>query len=143
MRKRDYRIRTGHHTSVAGDTYLIRLFPRQTDQRWQVQWVEPELAEPPRPAELVEMQDGSILPNGDILFSWRFSYLTFGMYKYWNTTFLPGGVYSAEVTVGLYDDYDELAVYQAAMQHRFADDREKASGGYKNIIYRFVDGVKL
>lgn len=141
-RNNDFKIRSGLHTDMSDSAYLISNFPVQSDMG-RAKWSAPALAIPPQPAELVEMQDGSLLPNGFYTFEWRFSYWTFGMYNHWHTELMPGGVYAADVTVVLFDDFDNERIWQAAIQHRFAADREKAYGGYMNVIYRFVDAVDV
>lgn len=141
-RNNNFKIRAGHHTDMSSSAYLISSLPAQDDMG-RVKWAAPEDAIPPQPVELVDMMNDSVLPNGDLIFQWRFSYMTFGMYKHWCDTFLPGKTYSANVTVVLFDDFDEEAVYQAVMQHRYATDREKATGGYANVVFRFVDAVDI
>lgn len=141
-RDNDFKIAAGHLSDVDSDDYLIANFPIQTDQG-RAKWSAPQDALPPAPAEQVEMQDGSVLPSGDIIFQWTFSYWTFDMYQYWCETFLPSGVRFADVTVQVFDDFDEPKVYQAIMQHRYQEDRQKAPGGYSSIIFRFVSAVDI
>lgn len=142
-RNNDFKIRAGLHTSLS-DTYLISALPIQTDMG-RAKWSAPQAdgTTEPQSVELVDVMNGDVLPNGETVFQWTFSYWTFGQYKYWCDTFLPNKAYSADVTVVVFNDFDEEVTYQAVMQHRYLEDRAKAVGGFANVMFRFVDAVEV
>lgn len=67
------------------------------------------------------------------------------MFEYWNDTLLPGGAWSAPVTVMDYDDSNQ-AIYYTATIWRPAAPSDKAgyiTGGWSPVIYDITRGVQI
>lgn len=145
-RQTGHQIRAGTFTSAGmGSTYAISGFPNQSDQivdnQIQVPWVAPSEIAVPEYARAVIYADGSQRADGFLGWTWQFSYWTFGMFSYWLTTFWPSGVYSAAVTVMVYDATD-TAIYVNAQAYRpvIGQSLDWAVAGYTNIKVKFGFG---
>lgn len=144
-RKTGHRIKAGTTTVVLlTSTYAITAFPMQSDQPDDALW---ELAGDPKaiptPARISSNADGSKSADGFYTFEFRFSYMTFLMVKYWLDTFLAGGVQSAAVTVMAYDETDTAVFLTALLLKPNLSEATKFTGGYTNVVWRFVLGVVI
>lgn len=141
-----HQIRAGtFNSSGMGSTYQITNFTVQSDQIVDnaplVAWQAPLQIVVPEYADVPQYADGSRRPRGYLKWTWSFSYWTFGMLGYWLTTFWPAGVYSAPVTVLVYDATDS-AIYVNAMVYRpvIGKALEWSVGGYANVKVDFDFG---
>ena len=130
----DFRIRSGTFTS-AGLTasYVISDFAIQSGQGltpWALTQIEPPEAQVKRRAI-----SSKVVPDGQQRFTWRFSLMTFGMYSYWRSQFLPSEAESGTVTVKTYDRYD-VAIYFNATISELSRGQPNAKG-YPDVVWEF------
>jgi hypothetical protein len=141
-----WRLRAGTHTAAAlTSTYNVTSLAVQADQG-AVPWtIDSAGTFPPKPARIVTNGDLSRSPDGEYAWQWRMNYMTNLMLSHWLTTFLPGDVESAAVTVMTYTKTD-VAMYLTAKlwAPEFpSSDAQYAIGGWGNTIWRFVGGVQI
>lgn len=119
VRATDYSIQAGHVASTTfTSNHQIVNFPVQTDQGDSlIPWACPIMNEEMYPAvpEVVVAISAKAFPNGALKFAWTFDKWTPLMWKYWNDTFLAGGIYSANVTVKTYDLNEQVVYLQCHM----------------------------
>lgn len=131
-------------SSALTSSYLVTAFPVQADQNDSCPWIiAGDGTTTPTAARISTNADLSRSPDGFYSFAWRMVYMTFGMTSYWINTLLPGGVWSAPVTVLTYDEND-LAVYLQATLWRPnypGSDAQYMPGGWGNVIWRFNAGT--
>lgn len=144
-RKTLQRLRAGTFTSAdLGSTYEIGQLATQSDQTSGIPWIiAADGTTTPTPARITTNADLSRSPDGFYSWSWRMSYFTFGMTDFWLTTFLPGGVFSAPVTVMTYDEADGALFLNATIwRPTFPSDKaQNAPAGFGNIVWDFTRGV--
>jgi hypothetical protein len=127
-------------------TYEIEALAAASDQDDQSLWtIAGDGSQPVQPARISSNADGSVSADGFMNFSWRFSYLTFGMTTAWLTNCGLTSARSAPVTVMTYDETD-AAVFLTALAIRPllpGPDAQYAPGGYSNVIMRFTNAVLI
>ena len=141
------RIRAGTWTAAdLTDTYAVINLPVQSDQDSSCPWIlAGALSGTPTPARITQNADLSVSPDGFYSSRFGFRYLTFGMYEYFNGTFIPGGAWSAPVTVMDYDDYNQPFFMTATIIRPKApsDKAQYITGGWGNVIFDLVKGVQI
>jgi hypothetical protein len=141
------RLRAGTHAASAlTTTYNIAGLAVQADQSLGVEWcIDSSGTTPPKPARVTVNADESESDDGFYTFAWRMSYMTNLMLSHWLSTFLPGGVRSAPVTVLTYTEAD-VAIYLTGLIRKPefpSSDAQYAIGGWGNVIWRFRRGVQI
>lgn len=141
------RIRAGTWTVAdLTSTYAITNLPVQGDQDFSTPWIlTAALCGTPTPARITTNADLSRSADGFTASRWGFRYLTFDMFEYWDTTFLPGGAWSAPVTIMDYDDTNTAVFYTATLWRPTApsDKAQYITGGWGNVIYEWTRGVQI
>lgn len=147
VRNDDHRLRAGTYTSASiTPTYAIINWAVQSDQvidnQTAIPWAGPFQSIPPEYARIAIAADLSARQDGylhGVLGLFRF--WTFGMMSYLISQIFPAGIYSAAVSMMLYDA-TETAVYLNATMHRpvIGQDFEPEIGGWKNIKLRYEAG---
>jgi hypothetical protein len=142
-----WRLRAGTHTAAAlTSTYNVVDLAIQADQNHACPWtIDSAGTTPPKPARIVTNADLSRSGDGFTSWKWRMSYMTNLMVSYWLTTFLPGGVESAEITALTYNAVDTAEYYQALIwRPEFpSSNAQHAVGGWGNVIWEFTRGVQV
>ena len=146
-RQEGHRLAPGTLTAASlTSTYNVVDLPVQSDMNDACPWaVDATGTTPPTPARVVTNADESRSADGAYSWQWRMPYMTFGALAYWLTTYLPGGVESANVTVMTYTEND-VAMYLTAKlwKPEFpSSDAQYAIGGWGNVIWRFKAGVQI
>ena len=145
LRLMGHKISAGHVTvSAMGSVGAIRDLARQTDMQAYVNWLPPNAKKStvPAPGRVVTTLANTRAAEGFYSWQWVFDYLTHDMYSYWRTTFLPSGVWSANVTVLTYDDTDTAVHLQAVMARPVVGDGLGIlPGGYGDVTFTFTQGV--
>jgi hypothetical protein len=142
-----WRLRSGIYTvSALTTTYLVTSLAVQSDQNDSCPWIlASNGTTTPTPARIANNADKSRGPDGFKSWQWRFSYMTNGMVNLWLATFLPGDVWSADVTALTYDEADQPEYYTALIYRpQFpSQDAQYAPGGWGNVIFKFDRGVEI
>ena len=147
VRNDDYRIRPGTFTSGSiTATYSITAWTVQSDQMQDnqviVPWLAPFQAIPPEFARIAQNADGSVREDGFLHGVLPFPYWTFGQMNYLISTYFSGGVYSALVSMLVYDRNDAAMYLNATLfLPVVGQDMDPEIGGYKNIKLRYGIGV--
>lgn len=126
--------------------YAITALPVQSDMDSSTPWIlAASLCTTPTPARITTNADQSRSADG--LTTWRigFSFMTFGATDYWNDTFLPGGVWSAPITIMDYDENNQSVFYQATLYRPNypSDKAQYITGGWARVIYDVAAGVQI
>jgi hypothetical protein len=141
------RIRAGTHTAASlTTTYLITSLPVQADQNDSTPWiVNAALCTTPTPARITTNADLSRSPDG--YYSWQigFDYMTFGMTDHWNGTFIPGGGYSAPITIMDYNEENQAMFFTGEIwrPNYPSDKAQYIIGGWAKVIYDIRRGVQI
>lgn len=141
------RIAAGTITAAAlTSTYLITALPVQSDQAFDTPWiVASSLCTTPTPARITTNADLSRSADG--FYAWRlgFSYMTFDMFGYWLSTFFPGDVWSAPVTIMDYSDTNEAMFFNATLWRPNApsDKAQYITGGWARVIFEVTKGTQI
>lgn len=121
----------------------IRNFPEQADQP-PVAWaIDGQRSQPPTRPFKTTTADGVRREFGLYTGSLVFSYLTFGMLNYLNTTLLAfGNDLAVNATIQTYTEIDSLITIQCLIYKPIVEELSSpAPGGYKDVVYRYVNGV--
>lgn len=141
------RIAAGTLTAAAlTDAYAITALPVQSDQGLGVPWIlSAGLCATPTPARVTTNADLSRSPDG--FYSWKigFRYMTFDMTDYWNDTFLPGGVWSAPITIMDYNETNQAMFFTATIwRPNYPSDKAGyITGGWSPVIYDITAGTQI
>lgn len=142
-----HRLRSGLHTAANVTTaYAVEDIALQADMSHATPWtVDAAGTTPPKKARIVINADLSRSGDGFATWKWRMSYMTHGAISYWLTTFLPGGVESADVTAMTYDETDTAVFYQALIWKPVfpSENAQYAPSGYGNVIWEFSRAVQI
>lgn len=128
------------------NAYDITALPVQSDQDFSCPWIlSASLCTTPTPARVTT--NGDLSRSADGFTSWRigFTYMTFGMTSYWNDTFLPGGVWSAPITIMDYDEDNQAVFYQATIYRPNypSDKAQYITGGWARVTYDIAKGTQV
>jgi hypothetical protein len=128
------------------DTYAVTNLPIQSDLDSSTPWIlSGQLCGTPTPARITTNADLSRSAAGFTSSRWGLKYMTFDMFGYWNATFIPGGAWSAPVTIMDYDDSNQAVFYTATIWRPAApsDKAQVITGGWAQVIYEWTKGVQL
>lgn len=146
-RSTGWRIASGHISAAAlTSAYEVTALPVQSDQDFSTPWtLASRLCQTPTPARVTTNADLSRSPDGFYSWRWGLTYMSFGMTDYWNSTFLPGGAWSAPVTLMDYDENNQAVFYQATLwrPNYPSDKAQYITGGWANVIYDINRGVQI
>ena len=144
-RKTNHEIRAGTWpVSSMGSAYRIRSLAMASDQNFALPWVlSGRLTLPPEYADIPENVDMSRQGIGFLEGQLGFSFMSFGMYKAWNTAHLPNGAKWALVTIGTYDENDELVYLNCTLWRPSAlrEGTKYGVAGYEEVIFKYVAGT--
>jgi hypothetical protein len=125
-------------------SYEIERLAVQSDQFDAVLWsIAGDGTTCPTPARVTTNADLSQSDDGFYTWTWRINYMTFGMVSHWLTQFGLTSARSASVTAMTYNELNAAVYLQALLLKPVfpSQDAQYASGGYSNVMWKFVQGV--